>query len=678
MDSGYVPPDDTFEANYDFCRELKATEVIWIMDQLLCFEVAWHDGYPLSQTVFTSLHIDRLLAPDNSPPYTFMYAQDLGSVTTHQDVLLHKVLRSYCIALVKCCQSVLQLVQSQNFYEEEDFVTHLFGRDLLKATTTVDALALLDEASFALENLRLDQDVYNALECRLNYRGTFLRSIAEDTREWSHLTELMREVNRSHHLGVLVPDAFSEKVQRQLATSTPPRPMLDLSWPDSYKLCQTTCSDLEAARTLTQDEVCESPHGLQRAIWAFAYREPQPNTFARAYMQDILFGNERLTDYLTHFDLFLTDIRDLVLAGDPLADPESFQVESPSDPRYKCSRLIEGFMDKAFDEYLNLFRMVCQNRCRIRRTFTQAIPLLEVLEHEAGIVDRELQALVPPSENRNSKAPRLQPLQPLSTWTKHYKLQTVAWAIQLGFETEIYLPHELADMCFLLHRVTERRIAVMVHIEKHLQERTAKNEETYTERSTRYTAECLIAGRWLESVSTMAHVTSRLAFALWRFYSLLVTLRMIEAPKQDYAQKKLLYETRTKPYLCLKLDEIPSFELLEQSHDLGGSASTVCAGIDTTIKMVKDGLAELKQFTPEEAKCVGTEEQWKREIKRLETTCVAIAVQTSQLRRICEKKGVLESAGGTDLRGVVEVTIPAPGKRYHDWWVVPQLKERKS
>ena len=123
MDSGYVPANDSFNADFDVCRGLEATEVLWIMDELLCLEIAWHEGYPLSQTIFTSLHVDRLLSPDNRPPYTFPYGDSPGPNLTVQHRLAHKVLRAYCVALVKSIQASLLIIQSQNFYEEEDFVT---------------------------------------------------------------------------------------------------------------------------------------------------------------------------------------------------------------------------------------------------------------------------------------------------------------------------------------------------------------------------------------------------------------------------------------------------------------------------------------------------------------------------------------------------------------------------
>ncbi|CAN9297862.1 unnamed protein product [Alternaria alternata] len=63
MDSGFLVPGETLEDDYDTLTPLLPEELIGIMDQLLCYEMAWHTGYPLSQTLFTSVYIDKLLWP---------------------------------------------------------------------------------------------------------------------------------------------------------------------------------------------------------------------------------------------------------------------------------------------------------------------------------------------------------------------------------------------------------------------------------------------------------------------------------------------------------------------------------------------------------------------------------------------------------------------------------------
>ncbi|KAF2771606.1 Mak10-domain-containing protein [Teratosphaeria nubilosa] len=673
MDSGCVPPDHTFEPEFDVCRGLEAKEVLWIMDELMCLEIAWHDGYPLSQTVFTSLHVDRLLSPDNRRPYTFDFGEKDMRRPALENKLVHNVLRAFCIAVIKSCQLVLQTIQSQHFYEEEDFVTHLFGRELLLGLGSGEAVRLLDEALQWLVVSELDERLRMALEQRLIFRRTYLATLADDDNQWAEILGILQGVNdcRHRHLSRPLREAFSDKVQRQLATSTPPRPMLQVSWNDAYKKWTKLCKDVVAANNLTSFWICQSPNCLQRATWAFAYREPQPNAFARAYMQNILLGSDRLTENVSQIDLLLTDIRDLVLAGDPLGDPESFQIEVTSDPRHQCARVLETFMDKMFEEYLNLYRIVCQNRCRIRRLFTQSITILDGAEAETVKVDEELQRIVQ-TKAPNRGGSTAVDSSPISSWAKFHKLRVMAWSVQLGFETDIYLPDELCTSYWLLSVIMHKQCALIEHIERCLVERM---RVTTQKGNVRYTAETLDSQAWLQCLRDQANVTRLIALALWRLTAMLMTVGAIQPPPRDYAQEELLYDARMKPFLSIIRDPIPSLEDMKRAQTEVKDVESSCKSIDADVKEAKQCLAELKKVTPQKGKYVGTEQQWAKEIKQLETTSVAIAVQTSQLGRIA-KKHVEEADGG--LGGVIEVSVPPPGKRYHDWWAVPQVREKTA
>lgn len=77
-------------------------------------QVAWLMGYPLSQTLFTSVHIDRLLWPDpkNLDESVFSRGQSIDRAS-----FSHQVLRAFCLTLIKSCDLVLTMVTSQHFYE---------------------------------------------------------------------------------------------------------------------------------------------------------------------------------------------------------------------------------------------------------------------------------------------------------------------------------------------------------------------------------------------------------------------------------------------------------------------------------------------------------------------------------------------------------------------------------
>ena len=297
MDSGYVAPGDTFEADFDPASPRPLDEIIWILDQLLCLEIMWHNGYPLSQTIFTSLHIDRLLDPKQPrKPSLYHPSGDLRSSDqlNEEQFLGQQLLTAYCIAVVKCVSFTIELVQSQNFYEEEDLVTHAFGRDLIAGVTSYGAHGMLEEASKQLASTRsISDEVKSALNARLAFRIDLLQALTESDVSWQPLLDSLKRIDETHKIAVPVPDSFSEKVQRQLATSTPPRPMLSTSWDTAYKQWTTICEDVMAAHRLTDREIIQSPASLHRAVWAFSHRG-QPLALPRAILQDVLFGSDAI------------------------------------------------------------------------------------------------------------------------------------------------------------------------------------------------------------------------------------------------------------------------------------------------------------------------------------------------------------------------------------------------
>jgi len=667
MDSGVIPPRESTDPTFDPAKALRPAQVIWIMDQLSCLEIAWLDGYPLSQTIFTSLHMDRLLAPDNKYPYTLTYGEpvDVERLKTGEG-LTHVVLRAYCVALAKCCGVVLQLIQSQNFYEEEDFVTHLFGRELLPRYDETRVSTTLDEAAAWVAGSGLPDEMKVALSDRLMARRSYTLSVFGEINEWENLIDIARDkLALTHALSEPLPEAFTDKVQRHLATSTPPRPMLEVSYDESQKTWVKLYSDIAEAGCLTSIWTRQSPGSLQRATWAYASRNA--STYPRAVFQDLLFAEGRVAGDVSHFDLLLTDLRDLVLAGDSLTDPDSFQIEMPSDPRHICSRILESFMDKVIDEYLNIYRMVCQNRCRIRRTFTQSISLLDELETRvAADADREINAHVSRKRLDTPLGKKVQ-LNPLTSWSRYYKLKTMAETVALGFETDIYLDYEMGQMYSYLAKLAARRNEVIEHIELFLVDRTSQRTKSLDRH---YAAECLTSREWLHVLRTETNCTAALASALSTLHNLLLHLRLIKPAARPFAKPQLVYEARMKPYLAVADPRPPSLEGFQQSQRIATTSQQALTSVENEIKQAKTQLTSLKLKSPQDAKHIGTEDRWKAEIKQLETTCVAVSVGVSLLKRTLAKYG-----GDVGIVGKMAVAYPAPEKRYHPWWVVPQLRE---
>lgn len=231
MDSGFLAPGETLVDEYDIQRPLLPVEVLGIMDQLLCCEMAWHEGYPLAQTVFTSHYIDKLLSTEAKRivDVQFSHGEAKGGG------LVHVALRAYCIGLVKCIDYALDEVNRSlegggsrvNFYEEEDFSGSTYGRELFTGISKDNIIATLYEAAVWIdeqtEKGTENESVWGALKARIDFRIEMLLAMATDERHsiplsesWENVSRSLKLQNQTHHLGKAVPESFSPKIQRRL------------------------------------------------------------------------------------------------------------------------------------------------------------------------------------------------------------------------------------------------------------------------------------------------------------------------------------------------------------------------------------------------------------------------------------------------------------------------------
>lgn len=77
--------------------------------------MAWHLGYPLSQTLFTSVYIEKML---QSPPETIQDADFIkGRAANAPRDAMHGALRAYCLGVVKACCYVNERIKYEHSYE---------------------------------------------------------------------------------------------------------------------------------------------------------------------------------------------------------------------------------------------------------------------------------------------------------------------------------------------------------------------------------------------------------------------------------------------------------------------------------------------------------------------------------------------------------------------------------
>lgn len=583
---------------------------------------------------------------------------------------------------------LLECIQAQTFYEEEDFVTYLFGRELCPRMCSTEVLQLLSDniSSYEHHNAHRpesDKEVEAALMQRLEIRRSILGGLERDASveqapaHWTRLRDQLSQITTSHALASPVPNAFSSKVQRQLASSTPPRPMPEITWQVSLQKWIRLCDDILSAYSLTSIEVVNSPYRLKSEIWRFAYRRPVPTTYARARLQELLMSDDKVSGDVSHFDLMLADIRMLVLPQDTLAEPESFLVEATHDIRHRTSLIIEDFIMKAFGEYLNIYRMICQNRDRTRRLFTQAIPVFDELESLALETDDQIFTINAPRFTTQQKT---EAYFPLWTWTRVHKLWLVQWVVQLGFETNLYQDHGLYEM----YDVLDALFAQQEHLTGKINSAARTQAVSRTRRSLASIKDLDESISWISSLQAETSIHQKMALVLTTLWEFLSNVELLSAPDQrPYYQEQRQYEARMKPFLRMQHQVVPSLSGLQSRKKDRKTSSYSATELQQLLELVlgfskqasqRHTLLDMIKFLrthPEEG-----EQARQQELKAIEATCWAVKITLAQLVSICKKHGKEhDKRERYTLRGVVRAEIPEVKDRKHPWWVVPKIIE---
>lgn len=703
MDSGFLQPGETLEDAYDALAPLLPEEVIGIVDQLLCHEMAWHTGYPLSQTLFTSVYIDKLLWPDPKALEQAQFYRGYIPESKRPGPLL-EVLRAYCLAVVKCCDFLIAKITSQNYFEEEDFCTQTYNRALFHQVPIDvflreldNAIERLDEYALAQSTLRLvykadrarpeltmNEAVKGALIARLEFRKAFLSALDPDLplthldRCWPPVLASLPALNTTHQLGKPVPGSFSTKIQRRLASTVPPRPIVELDFKDAFdKLKQLSLDCEEATRFWS---VPKDPLQYEAFLWSFASRYPAPLTYARSTLSTILMHDDCLNSTPA---LPTLDFRTLVFPSySPVMDPVNWSFEAPINPalpkppHLRIALLIDEFCERAGNPFLEYWTALGQNPCRLRRLLTHVIMAWDMLQSDAALIDEDLTAAIAEMDISDLVLEN-----PLTTWTYHKKLFILSKIILLGFDQDVYLPDEYAGMYHFLSLISAKRVAVLQTIAEHFTH-SARRQNNHkmakdVEKDTEY----------IQALLHYAIGVQHLSSALGKLYTILLYLHLVPRPKRPFSSPELRYELRMRPFLTLQPPEVPSYvEFNAQTQPFGDydnpsselraalndKQGMIWRDIEVDIRSAKDSFGAVKRAGPAAMKAAGVLETWEADVKGVLASCVALGVTVVGVRGAVAGADV-GVEGRTSGLGV-KVEIPGiGGGRYADGWAVPKV-----
>ncbi|KAK7755068.1 N-alpha-acetyltransferase, non-catalitic subunit [Diatrype stigma] len=766
MDSGFLAEGETLDEEYDVGRDLLPEEILGIIDQLLCLEMAWHLGYPLSQTLLTSVYIEALLNPTPTNITEANFVRD-PKLWDKQPKLLF-VLRAYCVGLIKTCHYVNEIVKEELCYEvsishptsrpyplrsqadraqEEDFVMNTYDRSLLAEIQEEPIFDLLQSARSDLRAIRNDvgEDITTALDLRLELRIAFLRAIDlmalrnanPDSLKtpWIEMQGLIGIISEQHSLGKPVPEAFSTKLQRHLASTMPPRPIVQTSFEESCRHFEQMFRD---GIDITEVLKYSDPQSLLTFVATFQARKPQPIVFIRILLQSLVLKDMVIVGSYTPRQIIDNDLSLTVLPCGRQLDPSFDSIEVPTDPRHQVSAQMELFRHRVTEAYFDLFRIFCQNRCRVRRTLCHSIHEWDMLQADVEEVDQLLQVAL-----EDDDAPLLQGERgagdnigyrlPLSSWAYLYKLRQMEWIVQLGFELALYQPDELASMYWYLNYLAKTRAQHGDRIKAFTTRSLNQARQVQAQAaagpgvgpggasSGGYTAakdrEYMRSLAYIRATMLDAACTWEFADGLCCLYTGLQRVGLLDhllrpSPSSSsshpppYSDDEHRYRIRTRPFAAIGLPQLPTFaESSRATAQPGTALPDLLAYAEGAVAGARKGYEALTRMSDQQAFCVRAHGRWLADVRACLRAAIAANVAVAALRRAVaeaaggegeeagkdedgvkdnqdhlgeEKKDQKRGSGsgsgsGLNLRDKFRVEIPGPGQGYHDWWIVPKL-----
>lgn len=523
-----------------------------------------------------------------------------------------------------------------------------------------------------------------AITARLDFRKCFLRALDLDlpldviSHSWHWVLDGMHTVKNTHQLGQVVPGAFSTKMQRRLASTVPPRPIVELEFKDALEKLKQLAGDCEEATRFVN--LPQDPLEYQSFLWQFASRSPAPLPYSRQYLATLLFHPDVLQSSVS---LPLADVKSLVFPSSPILDPINWTLSPPrgnmmpKPPRVQFAMLVDEFVDSCGQPYMDLWVALGQNRCRLRRMLTHVIIGWDMLQADASLFDTNVQQ----AAEELGIADQVLEFS-LSTWTYHKKLWMIEKIILLGFEQDLYLPDEFAGMYLFLSLIATRRKELLKRIEAHY---LARGSQLLQARNLRDAQEVGDASPYLDSLLAEAEGIASLSLALARFYITLLYLGLLPIPKRPFSTEELRYELRMKHFLALQPPEVPpfaDFKAHTQPYgayaapdpsfgvDLRNDKSELWTEVDGNLKSAKEAFGELKKLGARAARAEGVEKAWAKEVQSQLASCIALGVAVAGVRDAVGKRG------GEDEKALglkIEVPESGAGKRYAEGWVVVKV-----
>ncbi|KAI8379557.1 Mak10 subunit, NatC N-terminal acetyltransferase-domain-containing protein [Radiomyces spectabilis] len=448
MDTGMIVPG-LQPISFDFKQHLKGQQVMWVMDRLLSYEMAWLSGHALSQTIYTCIYYHHIRELRDIP---------MPSKTSSLEEILYGALKTYILVTVKCCWYVWTEMTSQNIFEEEDFTTNLFGLSLFEEHEDGLLMNDLDTAIDLLDHVKQECNPeivqqLDALIDRINIRKHYLLTLiyashpngvyfAQARTALANLESIMHKngpgsITATVGTGEEVKGVFDPNINRKLISQAPPRPITLESDTKSLEYFRLLLNRLE---TICNVQDFPSVTSLTNFFLSFGATQPYADAFSRSKLSTIFYQDLRIFGQLPAMMVLraVTEFAQRQRLWDTVSTSNQSKLE-------EANKALDRFLDKASLSFIDFHKIQCHNRSRQRRILRKVLGEWEMLQDEGAIVDELYYTL--------TGAPQVSYY--LCSWTYHQKLFIMETILFLGFELELYGVHEYVMVYWYLLRILD-------------------------------------------------------------------------------------------------------------------------------------------------------------------------------------------------------------------------------
>ena len=483
------------------------------------------------------------------------------------------------------------------------------------------------------------------------------------------MESIVGRIRDTHSSGVSLPKAFSLKIQRTLASSVPPRPVVRVDFIESLLYVSQQFSFSDQLKAFC----CINPgQDLIMAYRLFVSPERHLSVYARAVLQSLLNQNDKVLDVMPLNETILMDLRRNILPVSPIYDHNS-NSDLQSSEQLQTFQALSEFLGKAVPSFLNFLRALCLNRCRVRRTLCHAVVEWDQLQANAEDIDGLISETTFEKSEQYPSGGHLTYSYPLSSWIYHYKLMQMEILIQMGFELRVYSLKELPSVLWYLSYTCSTHLGHLDRIGFFVNKR--RSDEINDGASDQVLQQLLRIYNQLKGTEHFASSLHRLYVVLHRYGN------PKDHPQLRYSSESSRHELRMRPFLGLAVPEPLSYE------DVSWQSSLLQV---PDLKLLEDAtkLIALARKSWDEARRMGWtdpsyrivredndldgrsseglyEQLWDEETKRILKAGIATGIAIATV--------IKALAGSRKARLKVELPVQGDQDHWHKWWPVPRI-----